>query len=370
MSERKRPSLFVLIKDYVSKHKVKSALAILVILVVSGIAVYIKVKSRNYSMNVSLVYQDASNGKNPNGTRYDPYLILSDEVLDPVEKELGFEVDDKVWIRPAGNTKGESIATEYTLYCKDTDSCPVVLIKIAENYTKYFETHYTMNDSILKYESPDKKLDYIEITDYLEKETNKITTFISKQLKKDDSWYADDGSNYQDLLEYGENILKIDIANLRAYITETGITENPETIRQSFEYRNLLLDIDRKNLKSQYENRKTAIELYDPTLFPTISVPSVTTGEYYVTTTKTGLDYIYDAASVFSEEAYKLQKTISKNELVVRNMKEINYGTKTEQKIQEIERKINYLIEQTKALDEKYKKNKRTQYLVFGEIKN
>lgn len=323
-----------------------------------------------YSMKFSLLYQEASDGLNPNGTRYSPYLMLSDEVLSPVAEKHGEEVKDHLWIRPSDKTKGLSVSTEYTVYCKGSDACPVILKDLAESYTNYFETHYTMNDSILRYEDPDKELDYIEVADYLEKETNELNAFITKQIKKDGSWYAKNGENYQDLLAYGDNILNIDIANLRAYITENGISKNAEETKQAYEYRNLLLSNDKKKAEGQYKNRKEAIKLYDPTLFPTISVPSINTasGEYYVTTTKTGLDYIYDAASVFSDNAYKLQLSISNNGLVTRNMKKSGESETADKMIEEIKVKINSLIERTQKLDEEYKTDKRTQYLMFGEV--
>ena len=343
--------------------------AVLAVFVLLGCFLgYKMTRPKTYRMPFSLLYQQASEGLNPNGTRYNPYLMLSDEGLGPVEEKYGLEIKDHVWIRPSASTKGLSIATEYTLNCEGMKECPVIMEDIAEGYTNYFERHYTMNDSILQYEEPDKELDYIEIADYLEKETSKITSFITKQIKKDGSWYSDGGTNYQDLLAYGENILNIDIANYRAYITENGLSKNADSIQRVYQYKNLLLDNDRQRAEGQYQNRRDAITLYDPTLFPTISVPSINNGEYYVTTTKTGLDYIYDAASTFSENAYKLRRSISNNELVVRNMKESTVDEEAEKMIQNIENKICSLIKLTQMTDSEYKTSKRTQYILFGEV--
>ena len=375
MSDKKEQSIHFSagLKDAARGHKKLFGAAAIILLLLCGIIGYRIISGRIWSMQMSLLYQEASNGLNPNGTRYNPYLILSDEVIGQAEKKLGYKIRDNVWIRPSASTKGGSIAAEYTINCSKLESCPAVLEAVAESYTDYFETHYTMNDSILSYEEPDKELDYIEISDYLEKEISKITSFITKQIKKDGTWYADDGTNYQDLLEYGENILNIDLANYRAYITENGISKNANALSEAYAYRNLLLDIDKQTAEAQYKNRRDAITLYDPTLFPTISVPSVKNGEYYVTTTKTGLDYIYDAASSFSETAYKLQRSISQNELVIRNMnasQNTDEAKKAEadQKISGMEQKIKFLISRTKQLDEEYKKDKRTQYLMFGEV--
>ena len=348
-------------------RKNRIILGILLLLLITGVG-YKLLQPKTYNMTISLVYQEASQGLNPNGTRHNPYLMLSEEVLKPIEDELNIEIKDQLWIRPSTNAQGKSIATEYTVHCNKLPNCPLVLKKLAESYSNYFETHYTMNDSILNYVEPDKDLDYLETVDYLEKEVNKLTTFITKQIKKDGSWYSAEGKNYQDLLEYGNNILNIDIENLRAFITENGLSRNATQLKEMFAYRNLLLDLDRQRMEQQYLNRRTAITLYDPTLFPTISVPSIKSGEYYVTTTKTGLDYIYDAASLFSENTYLLQRTISKNELIIRNMTETNINLAVNRKVADIEMKIKYLINETTLLDNQYKEEKRTQYIIFGEV--
>ena len=351
------------------KHKLLLLMLIFCFLVSGGYYYYKTTRPVEYTMTLSLVYQNASSGLTPSGTRYDPYLIVSDEIISPIEDEMGIDLNDKIWIRSSPDTKGKSIAAEYVIHCRGLENGDEVLEKIAANYTDYFETHYTMNDSILEYKRPDKLLDYIEMTDYLEAKTSKITTFITKQIKLDESWCTADGANYQDLLEYGENILDIDIYNLRTFITQNGITKSATDIKNIYQYKNLLLEMDKQKAQQQYENRRTSIEMYDPTLFPTISVPSIKNGEYYVTTTKTGLDYIYDAASSFSESAYKLQTSISKNELTTKNIHFSGYNAEAEQRIRDIESKITQLIENTKKMDSEYKESKRTKYLIFGEVK-
>ena len=144
--------------------KVAAAGLIFVLAVIIGTAVYLFVRPKTYSMTISLLYQQASSGLNPNGTRYSPYTVLSDEVLNPVEEKYG-PVYDYLWIRPSQNGKGLSVATEYTLYCRGTDSCPAIMTDLSKVYTDYFEAHYTMNDSILKYEEPDKELEEMMMRD-------------------------------------------------------------------------------------------------------------------------------------------------------------------------------------------------------------
>ena len=352
-------------KDWLKKNAVNF---IAVFVIISS--VYIILKPKTYHIDVSLVYQNATSGLNPNGSKYNPYLMLSDNVLEPVEEELGVDLKDKVWLRPSNYNRGKTISTEYRLNCKGLKNCPVVLEKITESYSNYFEKHFTINRDILTYNDLDEDYDYVIVSEYLEKEAEKLTSFVNKRVKENSSWYTDDEAvgNFQNLLEYGKNIIDVDIHNLKTYLTENGISKNPEELSGIIDYRNRLLSLDKAKYDAQYLNRRQAITLYDPTLFPTISVPSVRGGEYYVTTTKTGLDYIYDAAALFSESSYSLQRSISDNKLITRNMKVSSSDEQAEEMIQNIIEKLKSYAELIESVDETFVEETKTKYLEFSEV--
>ena len=51
------------------------------------------------SARISLTYQEAANGLNPNETRFNPYSILSNEIVSKAEIELGFTLDkEELWL--------------------------------------------------------------------------------------------------------------------------------------------------------------------------------------------------------------------------------------------------------------------------------
>lgn len=356
------------------KHLKTGAAAGLIVCVLAALLVglFLLLRPMVYSMQVSLVYQNASNGLNPNGSRYNPYLMLSDEVLDPIEKKYGVELEENMWLRPANRSAGATISTEYTLQCKGLSECPAILEDVADSYSEYFEKNFTINRDILDiYELPNE-YDYIIEANFLEKEANKLTSFVNKRWKDNSSWYSNSSegfANFANLLEYGKNIIDVDIRNLKTYLTENGISKDADNLSDIIEYRNRLLTIDKSKAEAQYNNRREAITLYDPTLFPTISVPSINDGEYYVTTTKTGLDYIYEDAALFSDTAYQLQTTISSNALISRNMKDSAEDPVAERMINEIYEKLSEYSKMIEETDNRFIYETRPKYLEFSEVK-
>lgn len=356
------------ILSFIKKHLILTAV---IVAVLFG-ALFFTFHKKTYSMNVSLVYQNASSGLNPNGSRYNPYLILSDEVLGKVEEEIDVDFKDAVWLRPSSRTAGSLVSTEYTLHCRGLSECPAILEKIADSYNEYFESHYTLNKDILSIDELPENYDYIIEANFLEKEANKLVSFVNKRAKENGSWFSNGNgefSNFANLLEYGKNIIDVDIHNLKTYLTENGVSKDTESLKGIIEYRNRLLMIDKQKAEAQYSNRREAITLYDPTLFPTISVPSISGGEYYVTTTKTGLDYIYEDAATFSSSAYQLQTTISDNVLISRNMKTSAADPTAEEMIKDIYDKLLNYSNSIEETDNRFIEETKPKYIEFSEVR-
>lgn len=358
-----KETLLNIVRDW--KRDLPIAACVLFLLV---FGVYKLVNSGERYVVISLLYQEASEGLNPNGSRYDPYYITSEEFLSQFVDKYGDDLYDNISVRTSSHNRGEGISTEYKVSCEAFVNCDEILTDISHTYADQFAAKYTTYDTILDYHAPENDLDYIETADYLEKEAAKINTFISKQIKKDTSWRGTDGMNYNDLLEYGKNIVDIDILNLRTFITENGLTKDAGALISKVEYRDRLLESDRSKAQAQYGNRKEAIELYDPTLFPTISVPSVSQGQYFITTTKTGLDYIFDAANFFSEDAYNFDKMLSKDALLIANMTEDRTSEEAEQMIKDIEQKMDVLIENARTLSAAYAEQKYPTLIKVSEV--
>lgn len=311
---------------------------------------------------ISLVYQSASKSENPNGTRFDPYEIVSEDVLKKASETLGYEIDsEKIWVSLPESGNSNQIATDYMVYCNDKNSTEI-LQAVIDAWSDVFKTTHTSNSDSTNYETPDESLDYIYLENWLETEASEIQTYAKTKLKADNTWTNDDGIGFQNIYDDITNLIDVDIKNFKTYIIQNGVSKDVDSLKSAIAYKDELLLNKQTNYQAQYDNRLDAINLYDPTLFPTISVPSISSGTYYITTTKTGLDYIYDAASIASTNATDIQKTISEDNQLISNMKKSGTDKTADDTYQTIVEKIKTLSERLQKLDEEYKNEEEEPY--------
>lgn len=343
---------------------------------------FIQSSHEQYSMIISLNYEIASKGLNPNNTRYKSYEIKSEEVLNDVIDRL--KVSDRITVPELSDSieidnvskKEDYILTDYVVRYernpKIEDINPeIVLSTLFDSYYDYFVRNYTTNNQILAYDGPDKdNCDYLNLIDKMEVEVNQIRNYINDRMKENVSLFSDGTSeSYQSLMERAENLKTVDLKNLRNEIIENGVTKDRGLMTNVMAYKNELLNIEQKTNMAAYETRMEAIDLYDSTLFPTISVPSVNNNEYYISTTKTGLDYVFEEANQYLNASLDAQNEISSNTYVINKMAGYDKNrideTKLNASIQQVEEKIKTLADDTKTTDDAYIEYKTRQYLSF-----
>ena len=311
---------------------------------------------------ISLNYQTASEGQNPNGTRFDPYEIVSDEVLETASKKLGYEIDSShVWISLPESGSGSSISTDYYLYC-DSSNGVEILKAVLDAWSDKFNSTHTVSQSSLKYDEPVDDTDYIFLENWLANESNDLLSYAKTRLKDNNKWTNDDNEGFQSIYDEIENFINNDVAKYKTYIIDNGVTKDADALKRTIAYKDKLLLNKKSNYDEQYSNRLKAINLYDPTLFPTISVPSVSSGTYYITTTKTGLDYIYDAASTASTNATDIQTTLNDDSQLLANMSESSTDKTADKMYKKLVKKLNKLSNKLKEIDDEYETTQEEPY--------
>lgn len=353
-------------------NRLTLASAILAICVsCAGVAKIAKSKLDNTKQaKISLNYQTASEGQNPNGTRFDPYEIVSEEVLNTASKTLGYKIDSThIWISLPESGSGSSISTDYYLYC-DSSNGVEVLKAVLDAWSDKFNSTHTVSQSSLKYDEPSDNTDYIFLENWLENESNDLLSYARTRLKDNNKWTNDNNEGFQSIYDEIENFINNDVTKYKTYIIDNGITKDVDTLKRTIAYKDKLLLNKKSNYDEQYTNRLKAINLYDPTLFPTISVPSISSGTYYITTTKTGLDYIYDAASVASANATDIQTTLNDDAQLLANMSESSTDETAEKMYRVLVKRLNKLSNKLKTIDDEYISEQEEPYftlLVDGE---
>ena len=141
------------------KHRIFALIGAILIGAVGG-AAYIHAHQESTAV-ISLVYQNASHGLYPDGTRIDAYLATSEDVLSAAEATLGYEIQrDSIWVRPSYSGKGSTYATDYTITYDGTHGDPV-LRAVVNAWENAFSAHTGTNRSMIAYESYPADMDYI-----------------------------------------------------------------------------------------------------------------------------------------------------------------------------------------------------------------
>ena len=308
---------------------------------------------------ISLTYQKAANGLNPNGTRLNQYLVVSEDVLEKAEKMLGYEIErDSIWISYPMSANKVTYTTDFYVNYDGKHDAQEVLEAVLTSWANLFEERYTYNNKSVGYEEPDENTDYIYLVSWLSSEAGEIASYAKTRMKEDNTW-SDNGVTFRNIYDSAANLIDVDIENYKTFIVQNGISKDVPALVNSMEYKNKLLSDKKQNYEEQYKNRRNAITLYDPTLFPTISVPSVSSGIYYITTTKTGLDYIYDAAAVASSNSLATQRMIRDDQLLVEHMNaetEMNQENLliAQETYNQLKQKISELGEKLQQLDKDF----------------
>ena len=357
----------------VRANLVLACMALLVCLGYAGVTVKGKL-DKTVNARISLTYQEAANGLNPNGTRFNPYFIISEEVLKKAEEKLGYEINtSNIWISFPSTMNKTSYTTDFYInYNGDHDGAEV-LQAVASSWAQLFEEKYTYNNSSVTYNEPSEDTDYIYLVTWLSNEASEISSYAKKRMKENNTW-NDDGTTFRTIYDSAQNLIDVEIENFKTFIVQNGVSKDASSLINSMAYKDRLLSDKKQNFEAQYQNRRDAITLYDPTLFPTISVPSISSGTYYITTTKTGLDYIYDAAASASSSSLATQRMIREDELLVANMSTDSSDTANlevaEQMYEKLKDSIQSLGEKLQDLDVKYNSQQLEPYyriVVNGE---
>lgn len=332
------------------------------------------------SMVISLNYELASKGLNPNHTRFNSYEIKSDEVIGEVIRKLKIEnkisQEELLDCIEIGNTskKEDYILTDYLITYRPNKNIAdinseIILSTLFDSYREYFIKNYTYDNSILEYKEIDfTDLEYLSVIEKIEVEVKQIKNYINDRMKDNVSLFSEDELTlFQSLNKQAENILLVDLSNLKTYVVENGVAKNKDLITDIFSYKNEMLNIELKTNKAAYNTRQEAIELYNSTLFPSVSVPSVNNNEYYISTTKTGLDYVFEAAQSYLNSSLDAQHKISENDYTIEKITSISINKEKEEhvvsELKNIEKKVIELSKEVKKTDDAYIEYKTRQYL-------
>lgn len=346
------------------------------------------------SVVLSLNYEEASKGQNPNLTRYNFYELKSDRVMERVISNAGLqdvltptELSEHIDI--AENSSGKTIdpndsstyyiSTSYTVsYRMNREikniSVDDMMTLICKSYNDMFHEEYVGTKSVLKYDLGDiEGKEYIEIAKLFTNKSDQMLRYIQQRIEENATYRSDiTGQSFQTIKKMIQNVQNYSIKKYSAFVLESGLSRNKDHYIRTLNYKNDMLNINYQKFMIDYNVRKQQVQDYDSAMIGTVMVPSINEKqEYYMSRTNTGTDYLTKEADYSLSQGNAVDRDIIDNNDIIAK---VNASTADEESYKKADELIKTVDEELKQVantadttDKEYIKHTTKDYLTFTE---
>ena len=346
------------------------------------------------SVVLSLNYEEASKGQNPNLTRYNVYELKSDRVMERVISNAGLqdvltptELSEHIDI--AENSSGKTIdpndsstyyiSTSYTVsYRMNREikniSVDDMMTLICKSYNDMFHEEYVGTKSVLKYDLGDiEGKEYIEIAKLFTNKSDQMLRYIQQRIEENATYRSDiTGQSFQTIKKMIQNVQNYSIKKYSAFVLESGLSRNKDHYIRTLNYKNDMLNINYPKFMIDYNVRKQQVQDYDSAMIGTVMVPSINEKqEYYMSRTNTGTDYLTKEADYSLSQGNAVDRDIIDNNDIIAK---VNASTADEESYKKADELIKTVDEELKKVantadttDKEYIKHTTKDYLTFTE---
>lgn len=346
------------------------------------------------SVVLSLNYEEASKGQNPNLTRYNVYELKSDRVMERVISNAGLqdvltptELSEHIDI--AENSSGKTIdpndsstyyiSTSYTVsYRMNREikniSVDDMMTLICKSYNDMFHEEYVGTKSVLKYDLGDiEGKEYIEIAKLFTNKSDQMLRYIQQRIEENATYRSDiTYQSFQTIKKMIQNVQNYSIKKYSAFVLESGLSRNKDHYIRTLNYKNDMLNINYQKFMIDYNVRKQQVQDYDSAMIGTVMVPSINEKqEYYMSRTNTGTDYLTKEADYSLSQGNAVDRDIIDNNDIIAK---VNASTADEESYKKADELIKTVDEELKKVantadttDKEYIKHTTKDYLTFTE---
>lgn len=346
------------------------------------------------SVVLSLNYEEASKGQNPNLTRYNVYELKSDRVMERVISNAGLqdvltptELSEHIDI--AENSSGKTIdpndsstyyiSTSYTVsYRMNREikniSVDDMMTLICKSYNDMFHEEYVGTKSVLKYDLGDiDGKEYIEIAKLFTNKSDQMLRYIQQRIEENATYRSEiTGQSFQTIKKMIQNVQNYSIKKYSAFVLESGLSRNKDHYIRTLNYKNDMLNIKYQKFMIDYNVRKQQVQDYDSAMIGTVMVPSINEKqEYYMSRTNTGTDYLTKEADYSLSQGNAVDRDIIDNNDIIAK---VNAPTADEESYKKADELIKTVDEELKQVantadttDKEYIKHTTKDYLTFTE---
>ena len=309
--------------------------------IVYGVFNHFELKKSVYAV-VSLNYSEASQALNSNGTRYNMAEIICDEVVERAIKKGALEdvtvkqLKNCLSVYPCvqggvGDETEYHISTEFAVEyhaSRETnhlDSENVINL-ITAAYKEYYIGKYIDNFKLDTAEVDFEKMEYMDIVEYFDKESDAILSYLYGMAEKNPSFVTSNNSTFNSIAGKVYQFKDTQInQNLRSLILQNGIVRDKGGYIERLSYKNKNVDFDRQKNSASYNLCNQAIDMYSEEMTRVVLVPTWDqAGKYYMGRTKVGVDELSVLATNFSNYVASNEKEIMDNNLVIEKISSNN----------------------------------------------
>ena len=336
-----------------------------------------------------LRYEQAYEGLNPNGTRFNIYELTSDAVLEKALDRAGLtgemsrnDLLDSLEVRASGSQSAKNmyIATEYSVVLRGDKlprriSARSMLNLLMETYKQYFLENYGANDSALDIDWSDvENWEYLEFANIMDVKVNNLITYLNGlRTESGMSQYRISGESFRSLSESISNFRDIYLNKYTSFVTINRLFRNPVNFRRKLEYRRFLAEQSMQASKDRFEIYEDALDMYDESMITFVMVPMYDSANgLYMARTAIGMDNLTDNSKSFAEALETSAKNLKTFDRDIQNTftasGENNKRETAEQMIREIQQHLDSLIARIRLVKKDYEdyRSKNSIYYVIS----
>ena len=387
-------------KALIAMFNLRVPICILLVFVVALSGGYFLWNSENTaSTEMSLNYEEAAYGLNPNSTRFYAYDLTSPDVIegmlyycgiDPETVDMN-EIVDSISVRTTNtkaipkenkeDTKQEEtyfISTTYRITMRKPASVKGANVRLLLNflckaYKDKLYNNYTENRSILSFDIERfNDQEYMVIADLFDLKAQQIEKYLNTRVKQNKTFTEQKSDEtFKSLVQKVEDIRSYDIAKYRSFVKEAGCSHDKARYINSLRYVNRMKNIDYSKDMAGYTVYNAGIKMYNEQMANVVMIPSIDRDKntYYMSRTKTGMDYMAKKADTHLQSAKEISKSMKdNNDIIVKMQRGKNTSAdveKANKMIKNIGKKFTELSKQIETVDKAYVKYKTKDYLTF-----
>lgn len=288
------------------------------------------------SAEITLNYDLASKGLNPNGTRFNPTDILSDEVLNravqkgALENITARDLKEALQVWPAiqgdsSSKRSYFISTQFVIQYTATPKTAAyngekILTLVTQAYKEWFVKQYSVNTDALKLDfTQAESSDYLDACSILDKLAQSVGAYMDGMSGKEPAFRsALNEETFQSVSSQAYAVANTLVERMRAHILEKRVSKDSQAYVQRLEIENVFLGFDAEKAAASNENTLEAISMYADDMARIVLVPTYDVNEqFYMSQTRIGIDDFAASADRYASEKNSIYKTIEKKSHVI-----------------------------------------------------